>query len=137
MNLSDLLKEGKIKKVEPDAKQAEELMKRAERDVIAAKQMEDNDWAFAIAYNAMLQSARALMFKDGYKAVGEEHHKKVVQYADAKLGAKYRETIELFDKMRAKRHVVIYEKSDVISSYEAKFAIKTAEEFLKRIKEKM
>jgi uncharacterized protein (UPF0332 family) len=39
--------------------------------------------------------------------------------------------------MRVKRHTIIYEKVNVVSEYEAKFAVKTAEEFLEKIKGKI
>ncbi len=139
MNLSDLLKRGVVRKSEPDKVQARECLGASERDLKAAKAMlsEDFDWAFSIAYNSMLQGVRALMFADGYCAVGEERHKTIVDYADAKLGEKYGEKVKLFNRMRVKRHIVIYEKANVISEYEAKFAIKTAEEFLEKIKGKI
>lgn len=139
MNLSDLLKRGVVRKSEPDAAQAKECLKASERDLKAAKAMlrEDFDWAFSIAYNSILQGVRALMFADGYVAVGEERHKTMVDYADVKFGEKYGEKVKLFNRMRAKRHTVIYEKGNLVSEYEAKFAIKTAEEFLERIKEKL
>ncbi len=139
MNLSDLLQKGVIKKINPDSKQAQELLAAAERDIRVAKKMldADYDWAFSVAYNAMLQSARALMFSEGFVAVGEEHHKAAVGYADVKLGTKYAEIVNMFDDMRKKRHRVIYEKVGVVSEYEAKHAIKTAEAFLEKIKERL
>ncbi len=139
MNLSELLKRGVVRKGEPDPAQAKECLKASKRDIRAAKAMlkEDFDWAFSIAYNSMLQGVRALMFADGYVAVGEERHKTMVDYADVKLGEKYGEKVKLFNRMRVKRHTVVYEKANVVSEYEAKFAIETAEEFLERIKEKI
>jgi len=139
MNLSDLLKGGVVRKGEPDKVQSRECLKASERDLKAAKAMlgEDFDWAFSIAYNSMLQGVRALMFADGYRAVGEERHKTIGSYADAKLGQKYGEKVKLFNRMRVKRHTIIYEKANVVSEYEATFAIKIAEEFLETIKKKI
>jgi uncharacterized protein (UPF0332 family) len=85
----------------------------------------------------MLLGARALMFADGYRIAGEGRHKTAIEYADVKLGEKNQELIGRFDKMRIKRHTAVYEKANVSSEYEAKFAIKAAEEFLERIKEKI
>ena len=139
MNLSELLSEGKVKKVEPDSKQAQECLHVAQRDLKLARKLlaDEYDWAFSIAYNAMLQSARALMFADGYVAVGENHHKTTVEYTDAKLGTKIREKIDVFDDMRKKRHRVVYEKAGIVSQFEAKHAIETAESFLVKIEEKI
>jgi uncharacterized protein (UPF0332 family) len=139
MNLSDLLSDGHIKKVKPDNRQAQECLLVAKRDLKLAKKLlgEDFDWTFSIAYNAMLQCARALMFADGYAAVGENHHKTAVDYADVKLGMKMREKIELFDDMRKKRHRVVYEKAGIVSEFEATHAVETAESFLLKIEEKI
>ena len=139
MNLTDLLKKRNIRRVESDKKQSEECLKGAERDLKLAKKMikEDFDWTMALAYNAMHQAARSLMFYDGYHAVGGEKHKTAVAYADVKIGAKYGELIDLFDDMRKKRHQVVYETVGAISEYEAKYALKIAGEFVEKIKEKM
>lgn len=139
MNLSDLLKEGRVRRVEPDLIQAKECIGAAKRDISVARKIldDDYDWAFSIAYNAMLQSARALMFADGYMAVGESRHKAVIDYADAKLGAKLAGQMALFDDMRRKRHQVVYEKAGAVSRYEAAHAIETATGFLAKIEEKM
>lgn len=139
MNLSDLLREDRVRKVSEDKKQAEENLRAAERDLkVASKTIKvDCDWAFIMAYNAMLHAARALMFADGYEPVGEEKHKAAVDYADVKIGAKYRDKINLFDRMRKRRHAVLYEKIGAVSEHEADFAIKTAAEFVEKIKEKI
>jgi len=139
MNLSDLLREDRIRKVSEDKKQAEENLKAAERDLkVASKTIKvDCDWAFIMAYNAMLHAARALMFADGYEPAGEEKHKAAVDYADVKLGSKYKDKINLFDRMRKRRHAVLYEKIGAVSGHEADFAIKTAAEFVEKIKEKI
>jgi uncharacterized protein (UPF0332 family) len=139
MDLSDLLKQGVVRKAEPDRVQARECLKGAERDLKAARELlgKDSDWAFSIAYNSMLQVVRALIFADGYRICGEDRHKTVVEYAQVKLGETFAEKVRLFNRMRVKRHLIIYEKVNVVSEYEAKFAVKTAEEFLKKIKGKI
>ncbi len=139
MNLSDLLKNGEVRAAPPDAQQAKDCLDASQRDIRAARIMlkEDCDWAFTIAYNAMLQGARALMFSEGYFPAGEAHHKAVVDYADAKLGAKNRDLMDLFERMRKKRHHSVYDKAGTISKFEAENAVKTAEEFLALIIEKI
>ena len=118
MNLSELLKKEEVRKTLPDKKQAEECLKMARRDAgIAESLLGINfDGSFAFSYNSMLNSARALMFADGYAAVGENSHKAAVDYADVKIGAKYADIVKKFDDMRRKRHKVIYEKAGLTSS---------------------
>lgn len=139
MNLSDLLKSGQLRRIEPDFAQADECIKAAERDLRVAKSTlsEDADWSYSIAYNAMLQAARALMFSDGFAAAGEDRHKTAVDYAEAKLGAKNPGLLLAFDAMRRKRHRAVYEKAGAVSGFEAKNAVRTAGEFVSIAKAKV
>ncbi|OIO20775.1 hypothetical protein AUJ17_05520 [Candidatus Micrarchaeota archaeon CG1_02_47_40] len=139
MNLSDLLRENKARQIKPDLQQAQECLTAAKRDIKTAKKLlsEDCDWAFSVAYNAMLQSTRALMFAEGYAAKGDEPHKTAVEYAEVKLGAKLPNETRLFEQMRKKRHISVYEKAGSISEYEAKSAIETAEKFFSEIEKRL
>lgn len=65
--LDELEREGFIKRLPTDKKKIEDALNLAKRDIKVAKTIlrENNDWAFSIAYNAMLQAIRALMFSKG------------------------------------------------------------------------
>jgi uncharacterized protein (UPF0332 family) len=128
-----------IRKAEPDLIQAGELLDAAVKDIWVAKKIEreDSDWAFSIAYNSMLRSARALMFAEGFRPSGEDGHKTTVAYADSKLGTKFRPMLDLFDDMRKKRHRIVYEKTGAISSFEAHHAIETAVKFHAIVKDRV
>lgn len=132
MNLSDLLKEGKIKEISRDRQQAKECLEGAAGDIRAAKKLigTDPDWTYSISYNSMLRSARAMMFLDGYAPAGENHHKTAIDYADVKFGKKHWNVIDLFGSMRKKRHRAVYDRIGAISKFEAENAVKTAEELL-------
>ena len=64
MSFEDLLRQGKIRPHRARPEEIERLLALADRDIRMARQTmaEDWDWAFSIAYNAVLQSARALMY---------------------------------------------------------------------------
>ena len=55
-------------------------MELASRDLKVAKVMlgVNNDWTYSIAYNAILQSVRALMYAEGFRPVGEGQHKTAI-----------------------------------------------------------
>jgi len=65
MDLDELERRGHIKRLPMDVKKIEDSLNLAKRDVNVARSVlnENCDWAFSIAYNAMLQAVRALMFK--------------------------------------------------------------------------
>jgi hypothetical protein len=74
MDLDELERRGHIKRLPMDMKKIEDSLNLAKRDVnVARSVLEENcDWAFSIAYNAMLQAVRALMFSKGYRPIGND-----------------------------------------------------------------
>lgn len=71
MNLDDLLKQGLIKHFKSSSAQVRDRLNLAKRDIVTARKLlgSDSDWAFSIAYNALLQAARAFMFA---KVIGRQ-----------------------------------------------------------------
>jgi len=87
------------------------------------------DVTFILAYQAMLHTARALVFKDNIK---ERSHVCVVLY----LKEKYRENpsvvkyLNILDSYRISRHEVVY-RGGYVSREEASDTIEDAKDFLK------
>ena len=61
MGYEELLNNGLIKRFKPSPAQVNNRMELAKRDIKAAKATlaRDRDWAFSMAYNAILQATRA------------------------------------------------------------------------------
>ena len=136
MDYETLLNKGLIKRFTSSPPQAENRIELAKRDIKAAKAMMsiDRDWAFSMAYNAILQATRALMFAKGFRpAAGEGQHKVAVEFAEITLKEKFQDEIYIFDKMRSKRHRVIYDALGLISIAEAKQAFDFSVKFVKEI----
>ena len=133
--LDELEREGYIKKLPVNRRKIEDSLNLAKRDVKVAKDVlnQDYDWAFSIAYNAMLQAIRALMFSKGYRPSGRNQHVSVVRFAEFFLGE---EDVIILDRMRRKRHAAVYDTAGMISKREAENAVARAEELVKKI-EKM
>ncbi len=133
MSLDDLEREEFIKKLPVDQKKIQDSIRLAARDISSAKTMlnTDFDWAFSIAYNAMLQTLRAFMFSKGYRPAGGNQHLSVVRFSEVFLDD---ETVAVFDRMRRKRHVSIYDTVGSISKKEAEYAINQAEHLHQKIK---
>jgi len=83
----------------------------------------------------MLLSGRALVFSHGFRPRAAGSHKIVVDFCSLAFGEEYKELIYRFDKMRKNRNYLIYGMNLSLSKNEAENAIKTAEEFIKKIKE--
>lgn len=138
MNLSDLQKQGLIRPFKVSPAQIRDRLQLAKRDITTARKLlgSDSDWAFSIAYNAVLQATRALMFFKGFRpATGEGQHIAAVRFAEAVLGKEMGEDIFIFDKMRSKRHRVIYDVSGSVSTQEAKAAFEFAITFVEKVEQ--
>lgn len=131
-----LEREGFIKKLAIDEKKVENAFNLAKRDVEFSNQIKSKnfDWAFAIAYNSMLQAARALMFSYGYRPSSENAHVAVIKFIEVALGEEFNKEITTLDRLRRKRHTALYDEVGTISEFEADFAVKTAKKFLEKIR---
>ena len=133
--IDELEREGYIKKLPVDRRKVDDSLKLAERDLEFARNIlnKNYDWAFSIAYNAMLQAVRALMFSKGYRPSGRNQHISVVRFAELFLK---REDIVILDRMRRKRHAAVYDTAGMVSEKEAENAVARAEKIVHEI-EKM
>lgn len=132
MTLDELEKEGHIRKLPADKKKVEDALNLAIRDVKVATSVfgENYDWAFSIAYNAILQAIRALMFSKGYRPSGRNQHISTVRFAELFLR---KEDAIVLDRMRRKRHSTIYDTAGAISKMEAENAIERADKLVHEI----
>ena len=139
MSLEKLLRDRMISKVVSSPRQVSEVFRVAERDLSAARnnlREGDFDWALAIAYNSMLQAGRALMLKRGFRPVGEFKHVAVVEFVKVEFSDELsRKLAFAFNKIRRKRHRVVYEEAGVTTEREASEVISLAEEFVDRVRE--
>lgn len=108
----------------------------AKRDLKTARNVfedKDYDWCLSIAYNAMLQSSRAIMFSRGYRPKGQYKHVAVVEFVKTKFGDEFTDqTLFMFNKIRKKRHTAVYEEAEIVSENEARNVLKLAERFIEK-----
>jgi uncharacterized protein (UPF0332 family) len=130
--IEDLEREGLIKKLPIDQKKVSDSLALAHRDITTSRLLlaSDHDWAFTIAYNAILQAGRALMFAHGYRPDGANQHISVVKFAELYL---LKNDAVVFDRMRRKRHSSVYDTAGAISEAEAEFAVGQAERLIRLI----
>ena len=95
---------------------------------------EDWDWGFSIAYNAVLQSARAYMYSRGFRPTASQGHKNTFAFMRVALGDEFSTIIGYFDRMRAKRNQAIYDVAGLITEDEAKAILTHAEKFVETIR---
>ena len=137
MPYEKLVKQGRIRAYRATPKEVQQLLQVSVRDLNAGrKNLEvSSDWAYTMAYNAILQACRALMLYEGYRPRGGDQHATVVAFVEESLGSGYSNQVHLLDQMRRKRHRVIYEISGLIGKEESEQAINFAQDFLEILNE--
>jgi len=132
--IEDLERDGLIKRLPVDQKKVRDAIALAHRDLKTARaiQKTDHDWAYTIAYNAVLQAGRALMFSKGYRPDGTNQHISVVKFAELFLE---KNDALIFDRMRRKRHSSVYDTAGSISETEAESAVNHARLLIRQIEE--
>ncbi|MGV8152120.1 MAG: HEPN domain-containing protein [Candidatus Nanoarchaeia archaeon] len=90
------------------------------------------NWAFVIAYEAVLRAGNKLMNFLGYRAIGKEHHKNMFEFL--KETEINQELIKYFDNIRKKRNDFVYRDIEAIQETEAKEIIEKAGELVQEIR---
>ena len=138
MNMNSENSSNQWEKIPIDVNLIQNTLNLANRDLATAKNLfkdKQYDWCFAINYNAMLQAGRALMFSKGYRPKGEFKHVAVIEFVKKMFGNEFAEQLmHQFNKIRKKRHIIVYEQINLVTKEEAEHAFTTAEEFLNKIK---
>ena len=125
-----------LRRVTPSADKAKLSMKRAESWLEEAEKSLNNelyDSCLISSYLAMFHSARAVLFRDGWR---EKSHFCIARYLEemyVKKGKLEREWIDLFDRLRETRHADQYDVSYFATKEEAESALNIAFEFVERM----
>lgn len=138
MAFEELVRERKIHPHRATPEEIARLLALADRDIRMARRTmaEDWDWAFSIAYNAVLQSARAFMYSQGYRPSTEQGHKNTFAFMREALGDEFASLVGYFDRMRTKRNQAIYDVAGLITETEAKAIFEKAVEVVELLKRK-
>jgi len=129
-----LLNQGKLRSHKTSKEEIANLLKLVKRDIEDAKVSGlSSDRKFAIAYNAVLQSATILLYCKGYRTSGMGHHFTVFEAMKEILGQDSFELADYFDSCRAQRNVTDYSFSGEVSFAEAEELIQEAEDFLQMV----
>lgn len=135
MSIRDLERKNNIEKYQVSEDEIKYLIEAAESDIKTAKSLLSSDvcWAFNIAYNAVLQVARAFMYSNGYRPCGEAKHVSVVLFLKEMIESEYKSQINRFNQMRRKRNKAVYGILRDTTEYEAKETVKFADAFVGEI----
>jgi uncharacterized protein (UPF0332 family) len=135
--LSDLLKQGKIKKQATDHAYLNGLLTAAHRNFQAAEAVifQFDETAFKSAYDGLLQISRAILLINGYRPDDGGQHYTAFMVAGALLGEEFQSLTKRLDRYRRIRNECIYQPVDLISHAEAESILEAAREYWKAAKD--
>ncbi|MCZ7662699.1 MAG: hypothetical protein M5U22_07075 [Thermoleophilia bacterium] len=138
MSFDDLLRARVIERVEVTPEEIAGLFAVARRDIRTAQHLvsADLDWAFAIAYNSILQLSIAYMNYLGFRPRGEGKHFNTFRFLEKALPEE-QTMVRRLQKLRKKRNVTIYEHAGSVSEKEARDVIEFAVRYYKHIESKL
>lgn len=143
MNFSKKLPEDLEKRIKPcpiDFRRVENFIKRAKKDLKSADLIGNFDLeiAYQILYDGMLHAALAYMASEGVRPDIRGKHKTIVDYVAHVLGKRYETKIQFYDRMRKRRHQLLYEPDPFqCTEKEIEDARQVAQEFISLISEKI
>jgi len=125
-----LLREGRIRHHHTNPQEIASLFRVVERDLAdAAITALSADRRFAIAYNAALQAAMAVMYSEGYRVHGIGHHSTTFEFLKETMAPGITSLADYFDHCRRKRNRADYVGTGYVSVTEAEELLKEAREF--------
>jgi hypothetical protein len=87
----------------------------------------DEEACLQQAYEAMLKASLGFMFSYGLRARSQPgHHIAIIDFVRARIDKKHSSLLTVFDRLRRKRNLALYDDSGFISHHEAEQAIETA-----------
>jgi uncharacterized protein (UPF0332 family) len=125
-----------MKKLKPhtvDWAQIERFVASAEKKLTSARKILafDEEACLQQAYEAMLKAPLGFMFSHGFRARSQPgHHLAIIDFVRARIGKKHAGLILVFDRLRRKRNLALYDDRGFVSRQDAKQALQAASDYL-------
>lgn len=84
----------------------------------------------------MLKASLGFMFSHGFRARSQPgHHIAIIEFVQSHFGKKHTDLLIVFDRLRRKRNLALYEDTGFVSYRDAEHALASAAEYLRVIRE--
>ena len=123
----------KLKPHNVDWAQIERFLASADRKLASARKILEFDEEACLqqAYEAMLKASLGFMFSHGFRARSQPgHHIAIIEFVRARIDAKHVGLLTVFDRLRRKRNMSLYDDSGFVSHHEAEESLESARKFL-------
>jgi len=125
-----------VKKLKPqkiDWAQIERFLQSAEKKLASAHKILafDEEACLQQAYEAMLKASLGFMFSHGFRARSQPgHHIAIIEFVRARIDKKHSGLLTVFDRLRRKRNMALYDDTGFVSHHDARQAIESARDFI-------
>jgi uncharacterized protein (UPF0332 family) len=132
-----------MKKLKPhkvDWPQIERFLASAEKKLASARKILafDEEACLQQAYEAMLKASLGFMFSYGFRAKSQPgHHIAIIDFVRARIDKKHAGLLTLFDRLRRKRNMVLYDDTGFVSHRDADQALEAARDYLRDFTNKL
>ncbi|MGO8791678.1 MAG: HEPN domain-containing protein [Terriglobia bacterium] len=123
----------KLKPHNVDWAQIERFLTSADRKLASAHKILafDEEACLQQAYEAMLRASLGFMFSHGFRARSQPgHHIAIIEFVRTRIDARHAGLLTLFDRLRRKRNMALYDDTGFVSHHEAEEALESARNFI-------
>jgi len=129
-----------MKKLRPqkvDWAQIERFLLSAEKKLACAHKILafDEEACLQQAYEAMLKASLGFMFSRGFRARSQPgHHIAIIEFVKQHIDKKHAGLISVFDRLRRKRNLALYDDTGFVSRQDAEYSLEAARDYLRVIR---
>src|ERR1700691_1514779 len=129
-----------MKKLKPHAvdwAQIDRFLASADKKLAAARKILafDEEACLQQAYEAMLKASLGFMFSHGFRVRSQPgHHIAIIEFVRTRIGKKHAGLLIVFDRLRRKRNLALYDDTGFVSQRDAETALKSAADYLQLIR---
>ncbi len=83
----------------------------------------------------MLKASLGFMFSHGFRARSQPgHHIAIIEFVRARIDKKHSGLLTVFERLRRKRNMALYDDTGFVSYHDAEQALKAARDYLRVIR---
>jgi uncharacterized protein (UPF0332 family) len=122
-----------VKKLKPQKVDWPRFLQSAEKKLASANKILafDEEASLQQAYEAMLKASLGFMFSHAFRARSQPgHHIAIIEFVRARIDKKHAGLITVFDRLRRKRNLALYDDTGFVSHQDAEQALETARDYI-------
>ncbi len=117
--------------------QIERFLTSADKKLASARKILafDEEACLQQAYEAMLKASPGFMFSYGFRARSQPgHHVAIIDFVRSRIDKKHAGVLIVFDRLRRKRNLALYDDTGFVSPHDAEQALESARNYLNLIR---